>query len=217
VKKVKTCYLCGELIKKNLSFDHVPPKQFYASIYRNKLKLNLTTLPTHISCNVGYKHDEDYFFHSLAPISMNTKSGSAAWLDIIKASKHEESKGLIKKVLKEFTHRPYGQIYLPNGLIAKNIEGERIKRVIWKITRGLFFIEYDEFLSEQVVHAIEFYDHYTKPSEEFKYVRDTESKGKYPGVFDYKVITTDDYAMWGMLFWDYFIAFVVHKRPNYKL
>ena len=57
------------------------------------------------------------------------------------------------------------------------------------------------------------YDKYNRPREEFKYVRDTEEKGKYPGVFAYKCRYTDEYVMWGMLFWDYFIAFVIHKRP----
>lgn len=210
----KLCYLCGEFIENDKSKDHIPPRQFYASLYRKELKLNLTTSQTHKSCNFGYKHDEDYFFHSLAPIAMNTKSGSAAFLDIIKASKYEESKGLIKKVLNEFTHKPYGQLCLPHGLIGKKIEIERINRVIWKITRGLYFKEFDEFIPEQIEHVIMLYDHYTKPCEDFKYVRDTKSRGKYPGVFDYKTIATDDYAMWGMLFWDYFIALVVHKRPK---
>lgn len=214
--RLKICYLCGEFITKNKSMDHIPPKQFYASIYRKKLKLNLITSQTHVSCNIEYKHDEDYFFHSLAPIAMTTQSGSAVWLDIIKASKHEENRGLITKVLNEFTDRPHG-LYLPHGLVAKKIELDRISRVIWKITRGLYFNEFDEFMSENIEHGIELYDHYTKPCEEFKYVRDTKSKAKYPGVFDYKNVFTDDYVMWGILFWNYFIALVVHKRPKSEL
>ena len=93
------------------------------------------------------------------------------------------------------------------------VEGYRIERIIWKITRGLYFHEYNELLPENTIHIIEFYDQYHKPREEFNFVRDTESRGKYPGVFDYKILDTDKYIMWGLLFWDYYIAFIINEKP----
>lgn len=207
------CYLCGKDIIGEKSDDHVPPKQFYAKIYRKILNLNLLTLPTHEKCNTSYQKDEDYFVHSIAPIAMNTKTGSDIWVDIKKAVLRNESRGLINKVLNEFTDRPYG-LYLPSYLIAKMVDSNRIKRVIWKITRGLYFYEFNKMLPEETELYIDLYDQYHKPIEAFKYVRDTESKGRYPGVFDYKFTDTNEYVIWGMLFWDYFISLIIHKKPN---
>ena len=114
--------------------------------------------------------------------------------------------------MNEFTNRPHG-LYLPTYLVAKKVNINRIQRIIWKITRGLYFDEFNKMLPEDTEYSIDLYDQYHKPIEEFKYVIYTEPKGRYPGVFDYKFIDIDEYVMWGMLFWDYFISFIVHRKP----
>lgn len=55
------CYLCGELVREDVSDDHVPPKQFFAPIIRKNENLDqLVTLPTHKACNEAYARDEEY-------------------------------------------------------------------------------------------------------------------------------------------------------------
>lgn len=210
---MKICYLCGEKIVGRVSWDHVPPKQFYASILRKSVNLNLLTLPTHKSCNISYGKDEEYFLHSLAPVAKHTKTGAEIWKDIKKVAQKKESCKLIRKVYHEFTNMP-NHIYLPPGIVAKKFEFDRIERVIWKIIRGLYYVEFNEILPQHFDHGIEIYDQYNRPREEFHFVRDKKSLGLYPGVFDYKKVNTDEYVMWGLLFWNFIMVLGVHPKSN---
>ena len=76
--KIEICYLCGKRLdkKEDISYDHVPPKQFYPSTIRKNTNLNLFTLPTHIACNKSYQKDEDYFVNSLGPLAKGSYSGN---------------------------------------------------------------------------------------------------------------------------------------------
>jgi hypothetical protein len=66
------CYLCGKVIENKpkddpmgLSWDHVPPKQFYPKQIRETQNLNLDLVPSHKMCNENYKKDEEYFLPCL--------------------------------------------------------------------------------------------------------------------------------------------------------
>ena len=52
---------------------------------------------------------------------------------------------------------------------------------------------------------------------EFPYVRDTQSKGDYPRVFDYKYICIEklnNFHVWAMLFWDKLIFIIAFHDPK---
>jgi len=210
--KIKICYLCGKRLDKEegISYDHVPPKQFYPSAIRKNANLNLFTLPTHTACNKSYQKDEDYFVNSLGPLAKGTYAGSELWKDISHQMSRPESKKLILKVLKEFERRPSG-IILPHGKVGKRYDVERTGRVIWKITRGLFFKENNQFLSENI-HKNTWISYKGKRLPQvFPYVRDTPSRGQYPGIFDYKV---ENYSLWALLFWDILITVILFRHPE---
>ncbi|MBU1121360.1 MAG: hypothetical protein KKF54_01510 [Candidatus Omnitrophica bacterium] len=210
------CYLCGNSITDNLNYDHVPPRQFYAKLIRRNNNLNLLTLSTHIECNKAYQFDEDYFIHSIGPLAAETFSGAALWKDITSQFKRDEGKRIREKVYKEFEPNPSGLI-LPYNKVVKKIDPLRVWRIVWKIARGLFFKEYGRILSENTPRKFKIFSPGEKIPEEFPYVRDTPSKGNYPGVFDYKYICVkelNNFHVWAMLFWDKLIFIIAFHDPE---
>jgi hypothetical protein len=213
--KTAICYLCGSELKEDLSRDHVPPKQFYAKSIRQKHKPNLFTLPVHKSCNKAYQKDEDYFVHSIAPLAMESYSGKEIWSDIKHQFERPEGKRIQRMIYKEFDPRPSG-LYLPDGKVVKRVDPKRIWRVAWKILRGLFFKEYDGFLPEETPKLFKVVSVNERPPDEFKYVRDTPSRGQHPAVFDYKYISIpelNNFHYWAMLFWDRLIVLAAFHDP----
>ena len=211
--KIDICYLCGKNLNENIDNDHVPPKQFYAKIIRKIHNPNLFTLPTHISCNKSYQQDEDYFVNSFAPLTIGSYSGNAIWKDISKRLKRPQSKRLGLMILEEFDKR----IILPHGKIIKKFNGKRARRIIWKITRGLFFKETGRFVPEDTPNLFKFISVNEKPPKEFFYLSSTPSRGQYPGVFDYKYIDfpeINNLHYWAMLFWDRLIVIIAFHDPN---
>ena len=204
-KPIQNCYLCGMELKEKIDRDHVPPKQFYAKNIRKKHNPNLFTLPVHDSCNKAFQKDEDYFVHSIAPLAQSSYSGSAIWKDIKHQFGRPEGLRIGNMISKEFDSRPSG-LYLPDGKVIKRFNEERVWRVVWKIVRGLFFKE----------HKIISPEHEELPPE-FAVVRDTPSRGQYPGVFDYKYIVIPElngFHFWAMLFWSRLIKLIAFHDPE---
>jgi len=212
--KIEICYLCGNKLVngEDISLDHVPPRQFYPSSIRKKSNPRLFALPTHTSCNKSYQEDEDYFVNSLGPLAMNSYSGKELWKDITQQIQRPNGKKLTQKILEEFDKYPFG-ITLPNGLIAKKYEDERIKRVVWKITRGLFFREYNKFIPENIDKEIWISAYGKGLSPLFPYVRDTPLRGDYPEVFDYKYLKVENYNLWALLFWGTIATEIFFQYP----
>jgi len=211
----KICYLCGKEITNGPSYDHVPPKQFYAKLIRKNNNLNLLTLPTHKECNKSYQHDEDYFIHSVGPLAVESHTGKALWKDISNQFDREQGRRIQENIYKEFESNPSGLI-LPNNKVIKRFDPLRVWRIVWKIARGLFFKEYARILPENTPKTFKIFS----PEEnipEFPFVRNTPSKGDYPGVFDYKYICVKElnkFHVWAMLFWDKLIFITAFHDPE---
>lgn len=214
---IKICYLCGKKLKGEISRDHVPPKQFYATNIRRQHSPNLFTLPVHKSCNKAYQKDEDYFVHSIAPLTQESYSGSEVWKDITHQFQRPEGLRIGKMISREFDGRPSG-LYLPGGKVIKRFDAERVWRVVWKIVRGLFFKEHQRLLPENTLRTYhKVISVGEKPPPEFAVVRDTPSRGQYPGVFDYKYIAEpklDNFNLWAILFWNGMIKMIGFHDPE---
>lgn len=212
------CYLCGFELGEDIDRDHVPPKQFYAKSLRKLHRPNLFTLPVHAKCNKSYQKDEDYFVHSIAPLAKGSYSGDGIWNDIAKRLQRPQGQIMGRMVLREFEKRPSG-LYLPDDKVIKRFNGKRVKRVVWKIIRGLFYKEYARFLPEETPRLFKFVSVGEKPPPEFQLVRNSQSKGEYPNVFDYKYIVVSEcnnFHLWAMLFWDKLINLVAFHDPDCK-
>ncbi|MDO9586024.1 MAG: hypothetical protein Q7I93_06030 [Syntrophales bacterium] len=210
------CYLCGQKLEQDVDRDHVPPKQFYPSNIRKKHNPNLLTLPVHKSCNKSYQGDEDYFVHSIAPLTKGSYSGNEIWQDISNQFKRPQGQRIGEMILKEFESRPSG-LYLPSGQVAKRFDPERIWRVVWKMTRGLFFKEHSRYLLDDTPNHYSIISVGEKLPPEFEVVRNTPSRGQYPGVFDYKFVTIPElnkFHFWAMLFWDRLIILIAFHDPD---
>lgn len=216
-KEIEICYLCGLDLSGDIDRDHVPPKQFYAKEIREKHVLNLLTLPVHSACNKSYQKDEDYFVNSIGPLAKESYSGKCIWKDITQQVGRPQGFRLAQKIYNEFDVRPSG-LYLPVGKVVKRFDPNRVWRVVWKIVRGLFFKEHGRFLPKNTLrnyHKIISVGE--KPPSIFAAVRDTPSRGQYPGVFDYKYIVEpklDNFNLWAMLFWDELIIMIGFHDPE---
>ena len=198
------CYLCGVTIDSDdRGDDHFPPKQFFARPIRKRRSPRLLTLPAHKECNKSFQHDEDYFVSSLVPLAVKSVAGEAVVREHARRFKKGKSVGLTAKVLGEFEKEPSG-ILLPDHLIAKRIEGERIRRISWKLTRGIHFLEVDEILPELTPNRMRLAGPGDLPPEHFSIINNASPKGEYPGVFAYKNIWDAEgrIGLVGMLIWD---------------
>lgn len=212
------CYLCGLELDEEIDRDHVPPKQFYAKNLRRKHKPNLFTLPVHTKCNKSYQKDEDYFVHSIAPLSKGSYSGNEIWHDIAKRLRRPQGQVIGRMVLREFEDRPSG-LYLPGDKVLKRFDGKRVNRILWKIVRGLFYKEYIRFLPKETPRLFKIISVGEKPPPEFQLVQNTKSRGQYANVFDYKYTFMpefDNFHLWAILFWNRIISLVAFHDPECK-
>ena len=215
------CYLCGLAVTADRSADHVPPKQVYARAIRAAINLsNLVTLPAHSACNGAYSLDEEYFVQTLAPIA-DSETSRPIVADFAARVRAGEKVPLAFRMLAQFTKDLSGLV-LPRGLIALRVEGARLKRVIWKIVRGLHFIETGDVLPEGTVFCVELVEPENRdPSdldELWEAVKAQQPKGKYGAIFEYKhahlSAETVGLHAWGMLLWNSVMIFVAYPDPS---
>lgn len=210
--KERICYLCGKTIEGTVSNDHVPPRQFYAKLYRKVHSPSLLTLPSHTECNKSFQADEDYFFAALA--GLNEDARIHDWLtdDVRNKIWRNEAVGLRQKVLSEFSSTMSG-IHLPGNLVAKHFDTKRVNRIVWKIIRGLCFHHYGQVMPNNAKHGIRYWQVQDKPPKIYcDNLMFSPVYGPYPEVFCYKfrrVVNKDSLsALWALFFWESVIAIV---------
>jgi hypothetical protein len=210
------CYLCGRPLEQPLSDDHVPPLQFYAPGIRRQHNLNLLTIPVHDACNKAFQRDEDYFVSSLAPLAYDSYAGKFATQRVFQRYRQRENVGLVLRVFQEFDPRPSG-LFLAGGKVLKRFDGKRVRRVSWKIIRGLYYHHTSTVLPESTPNTIKFVSPGESPPPEFEFIPDEPIRGRYPGVFDYKFTSFPDVEnlhLWAMLLWDRIILVVAFTTDS---
>jgi hypothetical protein len=143
------CCLCGELLEREAcNHDHVPPRRFYPSAVRSALTTDLLTLETHVTCNAAFGRDEEYFFNTLLPNALQSAVGPLLAADFTdRINRDTVAKKLSETVKRQFEERP-GGLVLPGGLLLQEYDSGRVRRVVWKIVRGLFAVEHGLYLRE---------------------------------------------------------------------
>ena len=138
MKKVETT-ICGKSLCPPTNADHPVMQQIFAPEIRRKHKVTkLLTLEVHQACNTAYKNDEDYFVRTLMPFARGTEAGNAIYAKVLNDFRIGKQVQLTKMVLSEFNPNPSG-LFLPAGNVVKRFEGERLRRVAWKMVRDLHF------------------------------------------------------------------------------
>lgn len=108
---------------------------------------------------------------------------------------------------------------MPDGKIVKKYDGDRVWRIIWKITRGLFTYETKRFLPENTPKLFRSQLDWEKgkPPEEFFQLVKTAVKGNHKGVFAYRYLVDESlngFNLWSMLLWDAWIVVVGFHDPD---
>jgi hypothetical protein len=216
------CYLCGkELDKKTRTKDHIPPAQFLPKILRSwyeKMGVSVENITRKScgTCNKKFERDEKYFFYKwVFAIRTRNDIGALLWdfikLDISNNSSNEQLWDEISKEIK-----PYRKLKAlcssGDNLIEPCPPGkgfitisERDKRVLWKIFRGLYFIEKKKFLPDQTGVIFHFCEPGTNPPDEIYSVLLKQSgKGKHKRFFDYKILDYPEQKRFqiAILLWD---------------
>lgn len=222
-KKIPICHLCGKLITEDKTREHVPPRQFFLSRIMKNEKVNLLSLPTHKRCNEKYQLDEEYFFGVIGAMNIDSRFGGEIFYDLKKKFTKEKSKPLLGKILRQIDKEPSG-IILPKGQIALRWEINRIENVIWKILKGLYFIEYNQYLNDEVPRRIELIQKPEDlPIEFFIILADKKGHGRHIGLFDYKmdIIIKNDldtgkliFHYWALKIWDSVIFTIMFHDPE---
>ena len=198
------CYLCGKPILADGNRDHVPPQQLFAPRIRQALQLNLPTLPTHRACNSAYKADEDYFTHTISAATSSSPTARAVLDHIVEKFHEGVERPLAYQVLAEF-RSTYKGIVLPNDLVVMESDRRRIARVVWKITRGLFFTRNKKVLPETVEWKLYRGRINVDLSDVVKRLgTHAEWNDQFPGIFRHGVIDRQDWPIqaWFLVLWD---------------
>ena len=149
------------------------------------------------------------------PLGLGSYSGNAFYSETLSKFKQNKKKGLIRKILGEFEPRPSG-LYLPNNKVAKRFDGMHLRRITWKIIRGLYFYHFKEFIPERIKKDIRIVSPGEEPPPDFLEILNEPTHGQYPGVFDYRFIAFPELHnshYWAMLLWDRIILITVFQYP----
>ena len=222
MKKAPThCYLCGRPLSCPTSKDHCPPLALFSPEIRQQHNLDqLITFRVHQDCNASYSRDEEYFRATIVPFAPGSVAGNSIYKKFMADARKDERKlSLAEKIRCEFEPRP-GGLYLPRGLVAKRQDGDRIRRVAWKIVRGLYLHHHCALLPEAIAVGCQLIPPDQRPPELYLYVRslaDDETHGRYGGVFAYRfrVLDTDlgKLNYWAFLIWDRIIMTLYFHDP----
>jgi hypothetical protein len=148
-----------------------------------------------------------------------SEAGDKLYKHILNKYRSGEAVGLIKKVLAEFEPQP-GGIVLPGNRVLKRFDGERIRRVAWKIVRGLYFHRTGKLLPENLTVAVTLTTQDERPPGHFIAFRDlpdNDELGHYPGVFAYRFQVfpeVQNAQYWALLLWDRVILTVAFHDPR---
>lgn len=193
--------------------DHVPPQVFFPPAHRRMKNLSkLEVVHAHSKCNGDYKLDEQYFFHSLAPLARRTEVGPAIWQSIEKPILTSRERNLRLKIAGEFSINPVGRV-------QKRFDKKRIDRVMRKIVRGLWFQRFQSSLPDTWRYEVFLYDPINRPPDEvLEGITNEPSWGCYPEVFFFKTARSSQYAIQAFVFflWDWFVIPVFVHDPTCK-
>ena len=107
-------------------------------------------------------------------------------------------------------------------MVALKFEANRIRRVMWKITRGLFRHETGRLLPDGTAFKVDLVEPAIAGARPVNLLHDRvkaeRSRGTYGRLFDYKYVDLQEgdkrLHVWGFLLWDQFMVFVYHHDPD---
>jgi hypothetical protein len=223
---MKLCALCGQSIADNPADpddqetdEHVPPLQFIPKAMRPQLRERLWKVPSHRRCNQSHKLDEEYFLHYLSPLvaAQNESMGKLLLAELTRRLKKPQSRGLIRRLLKERTYKSPGGIILPPGLVRINYNVVRIQNVAVKVAKCLFWRDHGSYMPRSNCVHIELCETVAGLQPFFAdlcLVRELEKRSAAPNVFRYWYIDLEGQHYYAMLFWEAFMFCMIFQEPH---
>ena len=217
------CCLCGEPISADpvepndtLSWDHVPPKQFYPKETRATANPNLWRVPTHKRCNGEYRMDEEYFYHAIYPLVRNANGPMTQVVhrDLMRRTRRPQTPAMARKLLKDFHTVTKGGIYLPPGIVQFNLDKYRIQRVAIKVAQGLYYLDRQGYMPRANCKDIRLCELESEVPELYQLSwLGAEAKSVLPVIFLYRRFEFDNLHLFSMLFWDAFMICAAFEAP----
>ncbi len=217
------CVYCGKNFPETM--DHIPPKSLFPSPRPD----NLITVPCCELCNKSFEENDGYFRNVIVANE--------------RVAMQPEARKLVKKLIRSFG-RPQGfkkvkewrsrlklaEVQTTGGIFAGikpiyEIESDRIRSVIDRITKGLYFKKEKEILSEDYEITSFFLEDWTKSPakyrsilveevlEPMKKIKPIEIGKK---IFSYKRISLKNQDCWLYIFFNevVFLSFVKNIENN---
>lgn len=141
-KEGNLCVFCQKSAETK---DHVPSKL----IFPKPRPDNLVTVPACFNCNNSSGKDEEYFLATFMFSDAGTsEAGKKLWNQKLNRM-YDKNIGLRGKIAQNIESAK--EIYTPTGIylgkrMILNLDEERVYKVIRKIVRGLYYLEYQEVM-----------------------------------------------------------------------
>ena len=197
------CVYCGAASE--ITRDHVPPKSFFP----NPRPSNLATVPSCPCCNHKGSKDEEFFLVSLMLSDAGLKdTGKSMWESRLPRmlNRHRGVRLAMKKRMKRVNLTSPSGLYLGRRL-AQEVDYKRLDRVVVKIIKGLYFLEYSAPLPQSTSVQCQWLNTPALAEDTKSHLQDTRlGKHGWLGVFEYKVAHVPeqpDRSIWFLLFFDY--------------
>ena len=197
------CVYCG--IASEVTRDHVPPKCFFPKPRPS----DLVTVPSCKHCNISGSKDEEFFLVSLMFGDAGLKdTGIAMWNSQLPRmlKRHRGVRLAITKMMSEINLTSPSGLYLGRRL-AQKIDYPRLDRVVLKIIKGLYFLEFSASLSQSASVQCKWLNTPALSEETRTYLQHARlGKHGWPGIFEYKVACVPeqrDKTIWFLLFFDH--------------
>lgn len=204
------CYLCDLPMGGDRTRDHVPPLNFFPEDLRKRKNFSrLDVVWAHRACNAAFMLDEQYFFHTLAPLARRTEAGPSIWKRIDKPILTPRELDLRARIAREFSVDDLGRVH-------KTYDQSRVERIVHKMLRGLWFLRFKTAMPEAWRCDISIFDPTNPPPADLmKGIESEPSWGFYPEVFFFKFLRSTDQPIqaWTLFLWDWFVIIaVVHEQ-----
>lgn len=208
----KVCVYCG---KKATTSDHVPPKQIFPKPRPN----NLEKIPACFECNNKAGKDEEYFLAAFMFSEAGTsEAGKKLWQEKLNRM-YKKNLGLRRKIAQNLKAE---DVYTPHGIFMArrmtiNLDEDRIYKVVSKIIKGLYYLEYQEPLPcSQNLDCLflENETHFNAAKACTKQLKNGSNFWK--GIFQYKYNRTEKGrpgSIWLLNFYDFATFLVIASEP----
>lgn len=129
---------------------------------------------------------------------------------------------LYYQVKDEWTDRTKTGLFYPNDKLVKKVDLTRIKNIIWKIVRGIYFHEKETVLPNHAKNYIRIMDpqqnHPKEVSKIFEKVKSQKDKGKYKRLFAYKILESSPIGTYAirLLFWSQIMFLIIFHGAECK-